>query len=227
MRYAISDIHGGSRTFRALLDRLDLKHTDRLYLLGDYVDRGNDSKGVLDTIWNLINAGYDVRPIRGNHDDMFHRVLMGDHDQFSPFWYGSWGANTLASFDVRDATEVPLRYLTLLDALPMSVSDDDFVFVHAALDMELEDPVGQTNDVTMLWGDCPSVPDGKLDNKTLVSGHRIRPLPLIEVSMLTNRILLDNGAFTNDQPDMGNLVALNLDEMQLHIQPWLDGEALP
>jgi len=97
MRYAISDIHGGSRTFRALLDRLDLKHTDRLYLLGDYVDRGNDSKGVLDTIWNLINAGYDVRPIRGNHDDMFHRVLMGDHDQFSQFWYGSWGANTLAS----------------------------------------------------------------------------------------------------------------------------------
>jgi len=43
-RYAIGDIHGGSKTFLALLDSPSLKHTDRLYLLGDYIDRGNDSK---------------------------------------------------------------------------------------------------------------------------------------------------------------------------------------
>ena len=55
-RYAIGDIHGGSKTFRALLDTLNLKHNDRLYLLGDYVDRGNDSKGVLDLILQLQNS---------------------------------------------------------------------------------------------------------------------------------------------------------------------------
>jgi hypothetical protein len=39
--------------------------------------------------------------------------------------------------------------------------------------------------------------------------------------------MLDNGACTNAQPDMGNLVALNLDTMELTTQPWLDGEAFP
>jgi hypothetical protein len=52
--YAIADIHGGNTTFRALLDILSLKHSDRLNLMGDYIDRGNDSKGVFDTILGLI-----------------------------------------------------------------------------------------------------------------------------------------------------------------------------
>lgn len=52
--YAIGDIHGGSGIFQTLLDRLNLKQSDRLYLLGDYVDRGDDSKGVLDIILQLI-----------------------------------------------------------------------------------------------------------------------------------------------------------------------------
>ena len=45
-RYAIGDIHGGSKTFRALLGRLGLRRGDRLYLLGDLIDRGPDSQGV-------------------------------------------------------------------------------------------------------------------------------------------------------------------------------------
>ncbi len=59
-RYAVGDIHGGSRTLRVLLDRIQLKHNDRLYLLGDYIDRGNDSKGVLDTILQLMDGDNDA-----------------------------------------------------------------------------------------------------------------------------------------------------------------------
>ncbi len=70
MRYAIGDIHGGATTFHTLLDSLNLKHADRLYLLGDYVDRGRDSKGVLDILLNLINAGYDALPLKSKHDDI-------------------------------------------------------------------------------------------------------------------------------------------------------------
>lgn len=44
--------------------------------------------------------------------------------------------------------------------------------------------------------------------------------------MMTSRIYLDNGAFTNQRPDLGNLVALNLDPMELVVQPWLDGETV-
>jgi len=226
MRYAIGDIHGGCRTFHTLLDTLALKHSDRLYLMGDYVDRGNDSKGVLDIILQLMDAGYDVRPIRGNHDDMMLRAFTGVHDDFSWHWEKGWGQFTLASFGVESLYQVPVRYLTLLDALPSILMEDDFIFVHAALDMTKDDPITETTETEMLWGDVLSSTPKKLGGRKLVTGHTIRPIPLIEISMMTNRIYLDNGAFTNQRPDLGNLVALNLDAMELIIQPWLDGEAV-
>jgi serine/threonine protein phosphatase 1 len=68
MRYVIGDIHGGSGTFSALLDQLNLQYDDRIYLLGDYIDRGPDSKGVLDIILPADGDGYDVRHILGNHE---------------------------------------------------------------------------------------------------------------------------------------------------------------
>ena len=110
-RYAIGDIHGGSKTFRALLDTLNLKHNDRLYLLGDYVDRGNDSKGVLDLILQLIDSGYDLRPVRGNHDDMMLRNFSGDLDMFSSLWLEGWGSYTLTSFGITAPEMIPSRYL--------------------------------------------------------------------------------------------------------------------
>jgi serine/threonine protein phosphatase 1 len=57
--YAIGDIHGGAITFWVLLDRLNLRLDDQLYLLGDYIDRGPDSMGVLDTIKGMICARYE------------------------------------------------------------------------------------------------------------------------------------------------------------------------
>jgi len=90
-RYAVGDIHGGAKTLRALLDRLSLKHEDRLYLLGDYVDRCNDGKGVLDTILQLMDSGYDVRPVRGNHEDMMLRNCTGDYNEYFELWMEYWG----------------------------------------------------------------------------------------------------------------------------------------
>jgi serine/threonine protein phosphatase 1 len=226
MRYAIGDIHGGSQTFRTLLDTLSLKHTDRLYLMGDYVDRGNDSKGVLDTILQLMDAGYDVRPLRGNHDDMMLRAFTGEHDVYSLHWQKGWGPFTLASFGVNSVDQIPARYLTLLDSLPSILMEDDFIFVHAALDMSLDDTIKQTPENGMLWGEVLDDKPKKIGGRTLITGHTIRPMPLIEISLMSKRVYLDNGAFTNQLPDLGNLVALNLDAMELVIQPWLDGEAV-
>ncbi|MEI6209813.1 MAG: metallophosphoesterase family protein [Desulfuromonadales bacterium] len=222
-RYAIGDIHGGSQTFRALLDSLNLKHSDRLYLLGDYVDRGPDSKGVLDIILSLMDVGYDVRPMRGNHDDMMLRTFTGEHDDYSWNWMKGWGSHTLKSFGVENINNVSARYLTFLDALPYCRHDENFLLVHAGLDMLAEDPLTETSPGQMLWGESALLKGKGIKGKTLVVGHHIRPITLIEVSLLTNHIFLDNGAFTNQQPDLGNLVALNLNSMELTRQPWLDG----
>lgn len=218
-RYAIGDIHGGSKTFRTLLDRLKLRPGDRLYLLGDLIDRGPDSKGVLDIILHLMAEGYDPLPVRGNHEDMLLQSIAGDDD----YWMEGWGSETLGSFGVTSAKKIPARYLTFLDQMPYIRSDESFVFVHAGLDMAADDPLTESTPLAMVWGGNSPFGRDRLQGRTLVTGHKILPLPLIELSLLTNHFQLDNGAFTNMQPNFGNLVALNLDTMELIIQPWCDG----
>jgi serine/threonine protein phosphatase 1 len=218
-RYAIGDIHGGSKTFRALLDRINLRPGDRLFLLGDYIDRGPDSNGVLDIILQLMDGGYDVRPVLGNHEDMLLQAVTGADD----YWMEGWGRETLKSFGVLSPKEVPPRYLTLLNQMPYFWSDEHFVFVHAGLDMTTDDPLTESSPVVMMWGGVIPFGRDRLQGRTLVTGHKIHPLPLIEVSLLSNHFKLDNGAFTTMQPYYGNLVALNLETRELIIQPWCDG----
>ena len=95
MRYVVGDVHGGKRTFQALISKLQLRHRDRLYLLGDYIDRGPDSCGVLDVIIALLDAGYDVRPLLGNHEDMLLRTISGEHGTWSGYWLEMFGEDTL------------------------------------------------------------------------------------------------------------------------------------
>lgn len=226
-RYAIGDIHGGYFTFHALINQICPKHDDRIYLLGDYVDRGADSCGVLELIIRMQETGCDIRPLRGNHDDMLLRNITGQHDDYSWYWMKGWGYETLKSFSISTVEEMPERYLNFLQSLPYSYHDGDFCLVHAGLDLTVDEPLSQSSPLAMMWGDCGPFRKGRLQGKTLVTGHNIRPLPLIETSLLSNHFQLDNGAFSNMLPDMGNLVALNLDTLQLTLQPWLDDEALP
>lgn len=221
-RYAIGDIHGGAKTLRALLGRIGLRRDDRLYLLGDLIDRGPDSKGVLDTILNLREAGFDVRPIRGNHEDMLLRNLSGDHDAWSPHWLEQFGEPTLTSFGIRNLSELPDRYLNLLQSLPLLALEADYLFVHAGLAFNLPEPIHDSHPQNMLWHET-GVPDrNRLGGRITVTGHTFRPLHQIEASLRTDRIFLDNGAFTGLVPDLGNLVSLDLERKKLLVQPWLD-----
>ena len=227
-RYAIGDIHGGRETFLALIRRISPRHDDRVYLLGDYIDRGPDSCGVLDAIISMQEAGCDIRPVLGNHDDMLLRSVTGNHNAFSWYWYRGWGEATLKSFDIRAADQLPSRYLNFLEALPLSYRDGKHLLVHAGLDMTKDDPLTETNPEQMLWGDAAYLDSGRdLNGITLVTGHKIRTLAAIQQSLCSCHIQLDNGAYIGLSPEHGNLVALNLDTLQITLQPWLDGEALP
>lgn len=220
-RYAIADIHGGSKTFLTMLDRLRLQLGDQLYLLGDYIDRGPDSKGVLDIILRLMDGGYAVLPVLGNHEDMLRQAVAGVDT--NGYWMEGWGRETLKSFGVTYPQKIPLRYLTLLEQMPYLRTDENFAFVHAGLDMTTDDPLTESSPVAMMWGNTNPFSLDRLRGRILVTGHRVRPLQLIEYSLLTNHFQLDNGAFTDMQPDYGSLVALNLDAMELTTQPWCDG----
>ncbi len=222
-RYAIGDIHGGAKTLHFLLQQLRLGRNDRLFLLGDYIDRGPDSKGVLDIILNLIEEGYDVRPVKGNHEDMLLRNVSGQHNDYSLKWPTGWGAKALKSLGVAAAIDIPTRYLTLLESFPCLQCDEDFIFVHAGLRMDVDDPLTGTSESEMMWGELDTAYAWKLGGRKLVTGHMVKTIRQIKESLLTDHIYLDNGAFTGGRlPDMGNLVALNLDTQEITLQEWLD-----
>lgn len=68
-RLVIPDVHGCPKTLASFIDTIRLQKSDYLFFLGDYIDKGSDSKGVLDIIIDLKKQGFNVFPLRGNHED--------------------------------------------------------------------------------------------------------------------------------------------------------------
>ena len=75
-RFAIGDIHGCLKTLKALVENeIQLGKDDELFFVGDFIDRGPDSKGVLDYIGSLIRDGYKIQSVMGNHEEMLLESL--------------------------------------------------------------------------------------------------------------------------------------------------------
>lgn len=206
------------KTFQALLRTLNLRRSDHLITLGDYVDRGPDSKGVIDTLMELREAGFTITSLRGNHDEMMLCSVTDTSDYVARAWFGDWSK----SFNINDPKALPEKYVNFLESLPLMAVENDYVFVHAGLAFDTPDPIADSQPDHMLWHET-GVPDKRrLGGRVVVTGHLIRQIEVIRQSLNTDRIYLDNGAFTGDLPEKGNLVALNLDSKVLILQPWLD-----
>jgi len=116
-KYTISDIHGCLKTFEALLDTIQFSKSDELYLLGDYVDRGPDSKGVFDLIWSLQEQGYQIQCLRGNHEQLL--LDSSKSIQNDLIWKRNGGIQTLASFKSNSVAEIPKKYLQFMEQMPL------------------------------------------------------------------------------------------------------------
>ncbi len=132
---AIGDIHGCYKSFNALL-KLVLPKADTLVLLGDYVDRGPDSKKVIEIIINLKKSHARVIALQGNHDLMFLQYLEGQTK--SPF-IDVGGLETLSSYDIPQTSKhpsslVPKDHLHFFHQLPLYFEDDHAIYVHAGLE---------------------------------------------------------------------------------------------
>ena len=105
-RYATTDLHGCLLTFQRLVeDKLQLTRHDELYVLGDYVNKGPNSRDVIDYLQQLQADDYHVVCLRGNHDQELLDVARGTTAQ-------DWAPKsdlhmTLQSFGVRAATAIP------------------------------------------------------------------------------------------------------------------------
>jgi serine/threonine protein phosphatase 1 len=191
-------------------------------LLGDLIDRGPDSKGVIDTILELQASGYDVRPIRGNHEQMLLISIYAPYDGSLSEWLDNGGYTTLKSYGASHPEELGEHIYALHDFPPYRTTETH-IFVHAGLDFTLDDPLSHKGEKEMLTKRSGNINEAKLNGRILVSGHTPQPIFSIRSSLRSSHIRLDNGCVYGDVlPYYGNLVALELESGALHVQENID-----
>jgi serine/threonine protein phosphatase 1 len=139
-QFVMTDLHGCNKTFNALLNKVAITKADELYLLGDYFDRGPDSKGVVDTILGLQNTGYNVQCLMGNHELMMLEALRADSRSMHKNWIKNGGDDTLKSFNCTHLRDLPDAYQLFLRELEYFVEVGQFILVHAGLGFSVSNP---------------------------------------------------------------------------------------
>src|SRR5699024_11696934 len=132
---AISDIHGELELFDSLLEKVNYEaEDDQLILLGDYVDRGPNSKGVLNRVSELKRDGAIV--LRGNHDEMMLSAVDGEPEALAR-WERNGALATLQSYD-SSIENVTLsagaefeKHISLIRKMDYYYETKDYIFVHA------------------------------------------------------------------------------------------------
>lgn len=199
---AIGDIHGCSVPLRALLAAIDPGEQDTLVTLGDYVDRGPDSRGVLDLLVGLLDR-CQLIPLLGNHELMLLQSLQ-DKETFE-FWKACGGAATLTSYQGR-LENIPFEHLVFLRGLRLFHETEKHLFVHACYD-ELS-PLRDTPDEILLWEHVSAHPPGPhCSGKVAVVGHT--PQGDGEVLDLGHLLCIDTYCFGG-----GWLTAIDVDSRQ-------------
>ena len=224
-KYAISDIHGCLKTFQALLEKIDLKKEDELFLLGDYIDRGPDSKGVIELILALQKEGYMLNGLRGNHEQMMLDTMQGS-DRHADIWIRNGGEETLKSY-FRIEKDIPDEHIYFLDALSFYQKIEGYYLVHAGFNFLYPNPLSDQENMLWMRNWYEKINYPWLGNNIIVHGHT--PISrnkmeeqLKEVHHL-QVINIDGGCVFKDiRPSQGWLVALDLEEKRFVFQKNID-----
>lgn len=187
--FAIGDIHGHLDKLVALIDKIsvDFEH-DRLIFLGDYVDRGPNSYGVVEYLIELKKKCSRCVFLKGNHEYMLEKYLV-DGDSFTYMLNG--GRQTIESYlkhtPTASETLIPARHRAFFDSLLMYFETEDYIFVHAGLRPKI--PLEKQSVQDMLWIRYDFIESAYNHGKKIVFGHTPISSPKIE----PNKISLDTG----------------------------------
>jgi serine/threonine protein phosphatase 1 len=221
--YAVGDIHGRLDLLQAMLDRIEADARESrqagqrtLVFLGDYVDRGPDSRGVVERLTGDLPRGFDAHFLKGNHEaillDFLAEPWRIDH------WLLNGGDATMRSYGVDTeqlarlrappevwrqafAAALPEAHLRFFKNLQLSVSFGDYLFVHAGVRPDV--PLGAQSEDDLIWIRGPFLDHAGPFGKIVVHGHTPGQEPVTR----PNRIGIDTGAFFT-----GRLTALRLQD---------------
>ncbi|WP_255474046.1 metallophosphoesterase [Pontibacter qinzhouensis] len=196
--------------------QLRLRKDDELYILGDLVHKGPDSKGVIDFIIHLQKQHYQVKCLRGNHDHMLLQAARtGDKALKLP---QEEKELLLANFGLKDITHLSDRYFNFLGGLPFYLELPDYFLVHAGFDFKHVDILSDTDAMMNIRNF--KVDWNKLAYKPLLHGHTPTALHAIKKTIAHKelQVNLDAGCVYYKNAALGNLVALDLDTYKLYVQ---------
>jgi serine/threonine protein phosphatase 1 len=229
--YAVGDCHGGLEALCRLQSEIvaDSARADDIgppaqrrvvVYLGDYIDRGPDSRGVLDLLIGETLAGFETVHLLGNHESLMRGFLDGE--DVAPVWLRNGGTETMHSYGLDVAalngpwplgdppalraaltSAVPEAHRTFLKGLALSHVEGDYLFVHAGIRPGV--PLEAQGENELLWIREPFLSSTADHGKVVVHGHSVSREP----ESLANRIGIDTGACYG-----GKLTALVLEDDQ-------------
>ena len=162
---AIGDIHGCNTALQTIAAAVAFKPTDTVITLGDYVDRGPDSKAVIDYHIRL-KSQTNLICLRGNHEVMM--LEAKEEPDILSVWQDCGGAETLASYGNGDISEVPAAHWEFLTATQRHYEMEKDFFVHANVDPDL--PLAEQPDEILFWEHIYS-PAPHVSGKRMICGH--------------------------------------------------------
>lgn len=216
---AIGDIHGCPRTLDALLTRLDPSPDDHLLFVGDYIDRGPNSRAVIDRLLDLQET-IPCTFLRGNHEAMMIEYL--DTGAFR-LWRMNGGVSTLESYldPEEEEIHIPGPHVEFVRNTKLYHETDDFLFVHAGLkpNLTIQENLEQHDEDVLLWERGHLEVQDVAWEKPVVCGHTPRPQPINREKL----ILIDTGCVYHMKPGMGRLSAVYLPERKFVDVAYADG----
>jgi serine/threonine protein phosphatase 1 len=211
LTYAIPDIHGRLDLLDSAIDKI-VEHSAgksaTVVTLGDYVDRGPNSRQVIERLMRWRPDKLTVVNLKGNHEAMMAAVCNNLAEL--SWWIKNGGDQTLASYgqssrENLDPHIVPPRHLDWIANLPLMHSDQHRIFVHAAVNPKI--PLDKQSEQTLLWKRYPEGFDLGHGHRHVVHGHHASQKAPIVTSGKTNldglawktgRLVI--GVFEDDRP---------------------------
>lgn len=217
--YAIGDVHGRLDLLQDLIGRIEEDSAARgaadtqIIFLGDLIDRGPNSAGVVDFAMDLARRSPNTRFIMGNHEEVFLRIIDGDDAAFE-FFCRIGGLETILSYGVTESdveqvedsdlaqqlrARVPPDHISFIRGFADMITAGDYAFVHAGIRPGIA--LEQQNVQDLHWIREPFLTHAHAFERIIVHGHSITA----SVEERPNRIGIDTGAY-----ETGCLTALGL-----------------